>query len=223
MDKVKKVKINEIYYTFSGEGETAGIPVVIVRMTGCNLRCSYCDSQYSYEEGEILTFDEIVKRIDKYNCSRVLLTGGEPLTSPHCLDFVKHLSRFYTVLLETNGSLSIKEFLPHVELVCLDIKCPSSGMDKLIHWENFKYLSEYDDQNQYEIKFVIGDRKDYEFAKDIVIKYSDQISRCHYLFSPVWGKIEPKQLAEWMLEDKLDVNYSLQIHKVIWDKDKRGV
>lgn len=219
MDEVK-VKINEIYYTFSGEGKTAGMPVVIVRMTGCNLRCSYCDSQYSYEEGEELTFDEVVKRIKKYNCNRVLLTGGEPLVNSLCLDLVERLKvEHFFIILETNGSLSIEKFLLHIDMFCIDIKCPSSGMTELIYWENLECIGRTGD----EIKFVIGDRKDYEFAKGIVKKYNHCIDNEQFVFSPVWGKIEPKQLAEWMLEDKLDVKYSLQMHKVIWNKDKRGV
>lgn len=219
MDEVK-VKINEIYYTFSGEGKTKGLPVVVVRLTGCNLRCSFCDSVFAYEEGEMLTFDEIVKRIKKYNCNRVLLTGGEPLTNPMCLDLVERLKvEHFFIILETNGSLAIAKFLMNIDMFCIDIKCPSSGMTELMCWENLEYIGGGED----EVKFVIGDRKDYDFAKGIVKEYNHRIDNEQFVFSPVWGKIEPKQLAEWMLEDKLDVRYSLQMHKVIWDKDKRGV
>lgn len=218
---MKKININEIYYTFSGEGKTKGLPVVIVRFAGCNLRCSYCDSKYAYEEGEELTFDEIVKRIKECNndCYRVLLTGGEPLMSPHCLDLVKYLDieLSFEVILETNGSLPIKEYLSFTSIICMDVKCPSSGMSDKMNLENLEYICEQD-----EVKFVIGNREDYDFAKNIVMNHS-VISTEQCVFSPVWGKIEPKTLAEWILEDKLDVRFSLQMHKVIWDKDKRGV
>ena len=219
MKEEKKIKINEIYYTFSGEGETKGLPVVIVRFAGCNLRCDYCDSRYAYEEGEELTFDEIVKRIDKYDHFRVLLTGGEPLAASHCLDFIKYLySEKFSIILETNGSFLIEEYFPYVDIICMDVKCPSSGMSDKMYLRNLECIREQD-----EIKFVIGNRKDYDFAKDVIRKYYGYVFQSQYVFSPVWGKIEPKTLAEWILEDKLDVRYSLQMHKVIWDKDKRGV
>lgn len=215
---MKKIKINEVYYTFSGEGKTKGLPVVIVRTTGCNLKCSYCDSRYAYEEGEELTYDEVVKRINQYNCRRILLTGGEALIVPNCLDFVEYLrmEHAFDIILETNGSCSIKKYLPWVDIVCMDIKCPSSGMHHYIHWKNLEYIRDQD-----EIKFVISDRKDYDFAKSIIEKYQDFLFNSQYVFSPVWGKIEPKTLAEWILEDRLDVRFSLQEHKVIWG-DKRG-
>ena len=217
---MKKIKINEIYYTFSGEGKTKGLPVVIVRTTGCNLKCSYCDSRYAYEEGTELTFDEIVQKInyEKYKCGRILLTGAEPLMSPYCLDLVKYLDivLFFDVILETNGSLSIEEVLPFVDIVCMDVKCPSSDMSDKMYWKNLENIREQD-----EVKFVIGDRKDYNFAKDVMKKYCCYVSENQCVFSPVWGKIEPKTLAEWILEDKLDVRFSLQMHKIIWG-DKRG-
>lgn len=215
---MKKIKINEIYYTFSGEGKTKGLPVVIVRTTGCNLKCSFCDSRYAYEEGEELTFDEVIEKINEYNCNRVLLTGGEPLVAPYCLDLVKRLdAEHFVIILETNGSFSIKDYFPYVDIICIDIKCPSSGMTELMCWENLEYIGGEQD----EVKFVIGSREDYDFAKGIVKKYNYCINNEQFVFSPVWGKIEPRTLAEWILEDRLDVRFSLQEHKVIWG-DKRG-
>lgn len=215
---MKKIKINEIYYTFSGEGKTKGLPVVIVRFAGCNLRCSYCDSKYAYEEGEELTFDEIVKKIDEYkNAYRVLLTGGEPLMSPYCFALVEHLAaENFSIILETNGSFPIEKYFPYVDIVCMDVKCPSSGMVEMMYLRNLECI-----RGQDEIKFVIGNKEDYDFAKRIIVTGNVDSGQC--VFSPVWGKIEPKTLAEWILEDQLDVRFSLQEHKVIWDKDKRGV
>lgn len=220
-EEAKKIKVNEIYYTFSGEGSTSGLSVVIIRTTGCNLRCSYCDSVYSYEEGEELTFKEINKRIDykKYKCSRVLLTGGEPLLAPYCFDLIKYLDTlFFDIILETNGSLPIEKVLPFVKTICMDIKCPSSGMVKKMHWENLEQIR----VNQDEVKFIIGNREDYDFAKEIVQRCC-AIQRHQFIFSPIWGKMDLATLAKWILDDKLNVRYSLQMHKVIWDKDKRGV
>jgi len=218
----KRIKVNEIYYTFSGEGKTKGLPVVIVRLTGCNLRCSFCDSKWAYKEGKIMTFNKIASEISKYRyCKRVLLSGGEPLQSPNCFDLVKFINKELDkdIILETNGSLSIYKYIPYISVVCMDVKCPFSGMEKGMCWTNFYYLRPCD-----EIKFIIGDREDYDYAKMVILKYNSQtIKQEQYVFSPVWGKMDPKTLAEWILKDQLDVRYSLQMHKIIWDKDKRGV
>lgn len=218
-EEIKKIKINEIYYTFSGEGKTKGLPVVIVRTTGCNLKCSYCDSKFAYEEGEELTFDEIIQKIKECSlfCNRILLTGSEPLFAPNCFDFIKFIHGVgKEIILETNGSFSIYKYLPYIKTICMDVKCPSSGMEGKTHWLNFNYLRPQD-----EVKFVIGNFEDFTYARTVVLKYQNRINQSQCVFSPAWGKIEPRALAEWILDDQLDVRFSLQEHKVIWG-DKRG-
>ena len=208
------MKINEIFYSLQGEGKWAGRPNIFIRTSGCNLRCSYCDTKYAYEDGKEISINEILNKIKKYNCHYVCLTGGEPLLQEEILDLINSLlKKKYYVVVETNGSISIKNLIKYKPLVIsLDIKCPSSNMHKKIQFKNLNLLRK-DDQ----IKFVIKNREDYIYAKNIVNKYKPA---CDVYFQPVWGE-NPKKIAKWMISDRLDVKLNLQLHKIIWGLKKR--
>jgi 7-carboxy-7-deazaguanine synthase len=211
--------VNEIFHSIQGESSFAGRPCVFVRLTGCNLRCSYCDTKYAYNEGDAYEISAILKIIQSYNCRLVEITGGEPLIQEETSDLADALIAIgFEVLIETNGSLDINK----VNTACsriVDIKCPSSGEYKKNDLNNFMRLSEND-----ELKFVIGDRIDYEFARDLLKKNKAAYPRNGKIhFSPVYAKMQPEILARWILEDCLDVRLQLQLHKYIWDPDTRGV
>jgi len=213
-----KLKVNEIFYSIQGESTFSGRPCIFIRLTGCNLRCSYCDTKYAYEEGEYMSIDEIMERISSYNCKLLEITGGEPLIQENTPYLIKRLlDKGYTVLLETNGTMDIGV----VDRRCIkimDIKCPFSGESGKNDYENLKKLGSKD-----EIKFVIADRRDYEFAKSVLNNWNIipfDPNPVH--FSPAYGILEPKILSEWILRDGIDVRLNLQIHKFIWG-DKRGV
>ena len=211
------LKINEIYYSIQGESSKAGLPCVFVRLTYCNLRCTYCDTEYAFYDGKDLSIDEIIEKINKFDCKLVEITGGEPLVQKESLELMKVLcDKGFTVMLETGGSLSIKEVDPRVKII-MDLKCPSSGMLKKNLYSNLDYLKSGD-----EVKFVIGSKEDYIWTKDILEKY-DIASKCEVLFSVVFGKLEPVKLVEWILEDKLNVRFQLQMHKFIWEPTAKGV
>ena len=211
------LKINEIYFSVQGESSYSGLPCIFVRLTYCNLRCTYCDSEYSFYDGEKMKIDEILKEIKKYSCNLVEVTGGEPLLQKNCINLLNELVKNkYDVLLETSGSLSISD-VPNKVINIIDFKCPSSKMDSKNMWKNINYLKKND-----EIKFVIGDRNDYEWTKQKIEEFKlNQI--CDILISPVYGKIEPKEIVKWILEDNLKVRFQIQIHKEIWPADKKGV
>jgi 7-carboxy-7-deazaguanine synthase len=211
------IKVNEIFFSIQGESSRAGLPCVFVRLTYCNLRCSYCDTEYAFYEGSDFSIDEIVNRIKSYNCNLVEITGGEPLMQNECLDLMKKLcDSGFDVMLETGGSLPINSIDPRVMIV-MDFKCPSSGMMKKNLCTNIKLLKKND-----EVKFVIGDRDDYEWSKEIISKY-ELNKKCGILFSVVFGTLEPVILVNWILEDKLDVRFQLQMHKFIWHPETKGV
>jgi 7-carboxy-7-deazaguanine synthase len=211
------LKINEIFYSIQGESTFTGERCVFVRLTGCNLRCTYCDTEYAFYDGEEFSVDEIVAKVKSYNCKLVEITGGEPLLQEdvHLL-MTKLCDNNLTVLLETSGSLSIKNVDDRVRNI-LDFKTPSSKMNKKNDFENIKYLKSID-----EVKFVLGSREDYDWAKEILEKYKLD-KKVEILFSSVFGKIEHEELVNWILEDKLNVRYQLQMHKYIWDPMKTGV
>ena len=211
------LKINEIYFSVQGESSYSGLPCIFIRLTYCNLRCTYCDSEYSFYDGEKMKIDEILKEIKKYSCNLVEVTGGEPLLQKNCINLLNELIKNkYDVLLETSGSLSISD-VPNKVINIIDFKCPSSKMDSKNMWDNINYLKKND-----EIKFVIGDRNDYEWTKQKIKEFGlNQI--CDILISPVYGQIEPKEIVNWMLEDNLKVRFQIQIHKEIWPADKKGV
>jgi len=211
------LKVNEIYYSIQGESSKAGLPCVFVRLTYCNLRCSYCDTEYAFYEGTDKSIDEVIDEVKKYNCKLVEITGGEPLVQKESLELMKRLcDEGFEVMLETGGSLPIQDIDERV-MIIMDLKCPSSKMMKKNLYENIEHIKKTD-----EIKFVIGDREDYEWSKEMVQKYS-LIEKCSVLFSVVFGKLEPVQLVNWILQDRLNVRYQLQMHKIIWTPETKGV
>lgn len=219
------LKVNEIFYSIQGESSSAGLPCIFIRLTYCNLRCSYCDTEYAFYEGKDLSIDEILKEVEKYNgtsgsyrdCKLVEVTGGEPLFQSESLDLLKRLcDEDYDVMLETGGSLPIKNVDKRVKII-MDLKCPSSKMMKKNLYENINNLKPID-----EIKFVIGNREDYDWSKQILKKYQLE-KKFTVLFSTVFGELEPLTLVNWILEDKLNVRFQLQLHKYIWQPDTKGV
>ena len=211
------LKINEIYHSIQGESSNAGMPCVFVRLTYCNLRCTYCDTEYAFHEGEDKSVDEIISEVMKYDCKLVEVTGGEPLFQGKCYDLLKRLcDEEFDVLLETAGNMPINDVDNRVKII-MDLKCPSSNMVKKNLYDNINFLKPAD-----EIKFVIGNREDYDWTKEIMHKYKLN-SKCEILFSVVFGELEPLTLVNWILEDKLDVRFQLQMHKYIWHPETKGV
>lgn len=211
------IKINEIFHSIQGESTYAGLPCVFVRLTYCNLRCSYCDTEYSFHEGKDYSIDQIIEKVKSYNCKLVEVTGGEPLFQNECYELLQRLcDEGLKVLLETGGSLSVKEVDSRVKII-MDLKTPSSKMEKKNMYENINYIKKGD-----EIKFVIGDYDDYVWSKEICKRYS-LIKNFTVLFSTVFDQLSNEKLSNWILKDKLDVRFQLQMHKYIWEPDKRGV
>ena len=209
------MKINEIFYSIQGEGKWSGLPNIFIRTTGCNLRCSYCDTQYAYDNGTEMSIENIMEKISKYPCKYICLTGGEPMLQVETLGLINILlKKNYMVSLETNGSINVSKLNNEKKLmISLDIKCPSSKMSEENCLENINLLREKD-----QLKFIIKDKKDYDYAKKIISKYKPL---CTVFFQPVW-KNNPKQIAEWIKNDNLNVRLGLQLHKIIWG-EKRGV
>ena len=215
--KVDILRINEIYYSIQGESSFAGLPCVFVRCSGCSLRCSWCDTEYAFYQGQYLSFDQMLQTIRSYQCQLVELTGGEPLDQPASYDFLQLLcDEGFTTLLETGGHKSIENIDPRVHKI-VDIKCPSSKMKKRNFLKNLDSITEHD-----EVKFVIGTREDYDFAVQIVNQFSLQ-TRTKILFSPVHQILEHATLAKWILEDHLQVKLQAQLHKIIWGADTKSV
>ena len=211
------LKVNEIYYSIQGESTSVGLPCVFVRLTYCNLRCTYCDTEYAFYEGKEKTVEEIIGEVKKFGCKLVEVTGGEPLFQEESFPLMKRLcDEGFDAMLETGGSLSIENVDERVKII-MDLKCPSSGMLKKNIYENVNYLKSSD-----ELKFVIGNREDYDWAKGIIVKY-DLMGKCSILFSVVFGELEPITLVNWILEDKLNVRFQLQMHKYIWHPETKGV
>lgn len=211
------LKVNEIYYSIQGESSNAGLPCIFIRLTYCNLRCAYCDTEYAFYEGKDYSIEEIISEIKKYNCNLVEITGGEPLVQEGAYELMQQLcDTGYEVMLETGGSLPIETVDRRVKII-MDLKCPSSKMVLKNRYENIMFLKPKD-----EVKFVIGNREDYEWTKGIIREYSLN-DRCHILISPVFGEIQPAELVEWILDDNLEVRFQLQLHKFIWEPGKKGV
>ena len=210
--------INEIFHSIQGESTHAGRPCVFVRLTACDLRCTWCDTPYAFHEGRKMTLDEVMQQVGGYGCQLVEITGGEPLLQRDVYPLMQRLlDEGYSVMLETGGHRSIGE-VPSQVVRIVDVKCPASGEADKNHWPNLDLLTAKD-----EVKFVIRDRADYEFARDIVGRH-DLPGRCAaILFSPVHAVLAPKELAEWILADRLPVRLQLQSHKYIWGADVRGV
>ena len=210
------LRINEIYCSILGESTFAGIPCALVRLTGCNLRCTYCDTKYAYENGIEMSVEQIIRSVMKFDVAPVLITGGEPLLQDGVMELINRLlDAGHLVLLETNGSLDIKE-IPGDVITIMDVKCPGSGEDKRVHYDNLDYVSEADN-----VKFVISDYEDYLWSRNLIDDY-DLTMQCPVLMTPVIGKVDPADLSKWMIADKLFARLSLQIHKVIWGNDVQG-
>jgi len=211
------LKVNEIFHSIQGESSHAGRPCVFVRLTGCNLRCAWCDTEYAFYEGEDLTVDQVMERVAGYGCNLVEVTGGEPLMQAEVIYLLERLlTEGYEVLLETGGSLPIKQ-VPRPVIKIVDFKTPSSGMAGKNRWSILDDLAPHD-----EVKFVIGDRDDYDWVRARIEEHG-LAGRQTILFSPVFGKLEPRILAGWLLADQLEVRLQLQLHKTIWGPGKRGV
>ena len=211
------LKINEIYASIQGESSHTGLPCVFIRLTGCNLRCSWCDTAYAFYDGKNLTVEETLQKVETFGLPLVEITGGEPLLQEDVYPLMEALlKKGYRVMLETSGALPIDK-VPKKVIKILDIKCPGSGEEKKNHLENLKLLSLHD-----EVKFVLLDRADYEWSRDMLRKY-DMVPSKQVLFSPVYDKLNLKDLSQWILKDRLAVRLQTQLHKVIWSKDAIGV
>jgi 7-carboxy-7-deazaguanine synthase len=214
----KTLTINEIYHSIQGESTWAGRPCVFVRLTFCDLRCNYCDTEYAFYEGKKQTLNEIVDLVGKYQCPLVEITGGEPLLQKNVLPLMTMLCEAgQTVLLETSGAHDISRVDARVHRI-MDLKTPGSGEVEKNLWSNIEHLSSRD-----EVKFVIGSREDYEWSREKVQRF-ELSNRCGaVLFSPIFGRIDPRQIVEWILADNLEVRFQLQMHKFIWTPTQRGV
>ena len=211
------IKINEIYLSVQGESTHTGLPCIFIRLTGCNLRCSWCDTAYAFHEGKNMSIDEILQKVESFGIHLVEITGGEPLMQDNVYTLMKRLiEKGYKVMLETGGSISL-ERVPKDVIKIMDLKCPGSGEQEKNNLDNLKLLAPHD-----EVKFVILDRKDYEWSRDIIKKYKIN-ETAQILLSPVFDKLELKEIVKWILEDRLPVRLQTQLHKIIWDKNTIGV
>ncbi len=216
MVKNQILKINEIFYSLQGESSRIGLPTTFIRLTGCPMRCNYCDTAYAFHEGKNLSFNEIIDEIKHFDTNFITVTGGEPLAQRSCYAFLDQLCDIgYDVSLETGGALSIKDVHEKVKII-LDIKTPGSGESENNHWDNLLLIKPTD-----EIKIVITDQNDYKWAKK-VIQEKGLYLNSDILFSPSFGDLEPSELAGWILKDNLKVRMQLQLHKIIWG-EKKGV
>ena len=211
------IKINEIYLSVQGESTHTGLPCIFIRLTGCNLRCSWCDTAYAFHEGKNMSIDEILQKVENFGIHLVEITGGEQLMQDNVYTLMTRLiEKGYKVMLETGGSISL-ERVPKDVIKIMDLKCPGSGEQEKNNLDNLKLLATHD-----EVKFVILDKKDYEWSRDIIKKYKIN-ETAHILISPVFDKLELKEIVKWILEDQLPVRLQTQLHKIIWDKNTIGV
>jgi 7-carboxy-7-deazaguanine synthase len=208
------MRVTEIFHSIQGESSHMGRPCVFVRLTGCNLRCRWCDSEYTFTGGEKMSIDDVLARVRGYGCNLVEITGGEPLAQSESLELITELcDDNYEVLIETSGSIDIAPVDRRAKII-LDVKCPGSGEAAKNRWDNLDRLQPHD-----EVKFVIAGRDDYDFARRIV----EEKQLRNVLFSPVWGELDMKTLAEWMLADRVNARLQTQLHKHIWGAEARGV
>ena len=210
--------INEIFHSIQGESSHAGRPCVFVRLTGCDLRCRWCDTEYAFDEGRKMSVTDVMAAVAGYDCSLVEVTGGEPLLQPDVYPLMQQLVEAgKTVLLETGGHVDVSN-VPSAVVKVMDVKCPGSGESEHNEWRNLDRLAAHD-----EVKFVVLDRADYEFARDVVRRHQLERRCAAVLLSPVHGRLDPKQLAEWSLEDGLPARVQIQLHKYLWGEAARGV
>ena len=208
------LRVTEIFFSLQGETSRVGLPTVFVRLTGCPLRCRWCDTPYSFQGGETLDLADILTQVAVWHPRHVTVTGGEPLAQKHCCSLLAALcDAGYDVSLETGGALDIAEVDPRVCRI-LDIKPPGSGEAQRNRWENLAALTARD-----EVKFVLAGREDYEWAKQIMREHG-LAERCPVLFSPVYGELQARQLADWMLEDRLPARLQIQLHKALWGEER---
>jgi 7-carboxy-7-deazaguanine synthase len=209
----ERLRITEIFHSIQGEADAIGWRTVFVRLTGCPLRCVWCDTEYSFYGGDWRDIDDILAEVASHGAKHVCVTGGEPLAQKRCLILLKRLcDAGHDVSLETSGALDIAPVDPRVRKV-MDLKAPDSGEAKRNLWSNIEHLLPHD-----QVKIVIASRADYEWARDVVAEHG-LIGRCMVLFSPVHGAVKPRELAEWIIEDKLDVRFQLQLHKLLWNDE----
>jgi 7-carboxy-7-deazaguanine synthase len=210
--------INEIFHSIQGESTFAGRPCVFVRLTACDLRCSWCDTPYAFHEGRKMSIDDVIRAVDHYGCPLVEVTGGEPLLQKAVYPLMERLlASGKTVLVETGGHIDLSD-VPLAVHKIVDVKCPGSGEAHRMDWSNLDRLGPTD-----EVKFVVVDRADYEYARDVVARHALDRKVAAVLFSPVHGVLDPRTLSEWVLGDRLPVRVQLQVHKYIWDAQTRGV
>ena len=208
------LKISEIFHSLQGESTRVGLPTVFVRLTGCRLRCTWCDSEYAFSGGTAMSVSEVLERVAEYACHAVCVTGGEPLAQKACLELLWALCEAgYSVSLETSGALDLVGVDPRVARI-MDLKAPGSGEAEKNRWQNLDVLNARD-----EIKFVLASASDYDWARE-VLRERQLDAICTVLFSPVQGQLEPAQLADWILRDRLPVRFQLQLHKILWGAER---
>lgn len=208
------LRISEIFHSLQGESTRVGLPTVFVRLTGCPLRCHWCDTAYAFSGGEVLALEDILRRVAAYDCPTVCVTGGEPLAQPACLSLLSALcDAGHAVSLETSGALDIRAVDARVSRI-VDLKAPASGEDARNRWENLDHLRPHD-----EIKIVLASRADYDWAV-AACRQHRLFGRCPVLFSPVWDTLAAADLAQWVLDDRLPVRMQLQMHKLIWGSER---
>lgn len=218
-----KLSVTEIFHSIQGESTWAGAPCTFVRLTGCPLRCSWCDTEYAFHDGNDMSVDEVMTEVASHSCKTVEITGGEPLAQKGAFALADQLlSEGYVVLVETSGALDVSRLDPRVHKI-MDLKCPGSNESDRNRWENLDHLTERD-----EVKFVVQDRADYQWAHDTIREREldrrvEQGSLRALLISPVWGAINLESLGTWILEDRLPVRFQVQLHKLIWGSDRQGV
>jgi 7-carboxy-7-deazaguanine synthase len=211
------LRVNEIFYSIQGESTYSGRPCVFVRLTECNLRCRWCDTEYAFYEGDTLTVEQVLEQVRAYKCPLVEITGGEPLLQDDVYPLVDQLlTEGYDVLMETGGSLEVGRLDSRVVKI-LDLKAPGSGMERFNNLDNLQHLDRKD-----QVKFVVGDRHDYEWAKRMMAEHA-LAERAQVLFSPVFSELHPRELADWILADRLPARLQIQLHKYLWDPEQRGV
>jgi len=204
------LRISEIFYSLQGESKSVGMPTVFIRLTGCPLRCQYCDTSYAFSGGEMTSIADIIAQVEQYKTRYITVTGGEPLAQPACLELLKQLAdKDYIVSLETSGALDVSQVDPRIVKV-MDLKTPASAEESRNLYTNLPYLEAKD-----QLKFVICNAEDYAWSKDKLDEYKLE-KQCEVLFSPSMGEQDPTELAEWILRDQLPVRFQLQLHKILW-------